>query len=176
MRCLLDSIDVRYAPSATVAVASLKRAVALRNSSPTLLALADPTADLAAAGPEVDEISRHFAPAVIRADSDEATFVFFREHANNATHIHLASHARGAFLDIADTGVELADGLAPAIEFTRLTDVSARLVVVSTCESALSAIAELPQEALSIRACNVSAGSAAASRVSGRWTTLPRRS
>src|SRR5207247_2502289 len=64
-RCLLDDFDIRYAPSAALSAASLRRAASRSAAQPNLVALGnptggDPTRDLPAARPEVEEIARRF--------------------------------------------------------------------------------------------------------------------
>jgi CHAT domain-containing protein len=159
---LVDSVAVRYAASATMTAASLRRNVDSARRAPALLALADPRDNLPAARAEIEEVSRHFGDSVVARTGSHATFDFLQRYAGEATHIHLACHAEGGFFDAAAAGVEFADGVASIFELTQLEGVAARLIVVSACESALGSVNQLPAEAFSISTALWLAGSACA--------------
>lgn len=164
-QCLIDRLAVRYAPSAYLAGAAITRAAARAGRKPRLLAIAnpDPPANLAAAESEVTEVSRHFDDARIHsAGGREATSAFLRRHADDATHIHLACHAKGSTFDLNETGVGLADGFLPATELTQFGTPSARLVTISACQSAMVEVSGGPEEVLSIGTASLAAGSACA--------------
>jgi CHAT domain-containing protein/tetratricopeptide (TPR) repeat protein len=168
-RCLLDDFDVRYAPSAVLAAASLERAASRSTAQPNLVAVGDPTEDLPAAVPEVEEITREFpegrAAWAFGSDADRR---FLQSHARSATHLHLACHSRGGLFDADDAAVVLADGLASAAELTALAGLQTRLVAISSCQSALPEIAGLPDEVISIGTAMLAAGSACA--VASLWS------
>lgn len=161
-KCLLDHLSVRFAPSSVAAATSLRRASALEKHPLTLVALADPTEDLDAAGPEVSLIEAQFDPAqVIIARGQEASSEFLRQHGPEASHLHLACHAQAGVLDSAGAAILLSDGWLPAFELTTV-ELHSRLAVVSACESALASIHHLPDEGLSIGNLMLAAGSAGA--------------
>lgn len=157
--CLADSFDIRFAPSAVVCAAALRRAV--RKRPVRLVALADPEGNLPAARPEVAEISVLFGSANVDvAAGGQADAEFLRRHAAHATHVHLACHARGGLFDAGEATVILASGALPALELSAVAHLGARLVVISACERALSAIAGLPDEVVSIATAMLASGSA----------------
>lgn len=161
LRCLADEFDIRFAPSAVVSAAALRRAARIR--SRRLVALGDPQGDLPAARPEVSEIAALFDSGNANvAVGHEASAAFLHRHAGQATHLHLACHARGGLFDASEAGILLSSGLVPATEVTALARLDARLVVASACESALSAMSELPDEVVSIGTALLASGSACA--------------
>jgi CHAT domain-containing protein len=160
-RCLLDAVDVRFAPSAALAAEARRRAHKETQGAPTLVALGDPTGDLPAAGPEVEEIAHRFGQADIALGPD-ATSAFLRDHGPDADYLHFAGHARGGLYDRTDAAILLADGAVSALDLTDLASLDTRLVVVSACQSGLSEIVGMPEEALSIGTAMVAAGTACA--------------
>lgn len=159
--CLADAFDIRFAPSAVVCAAALCRAA--RKRPARLVALADPQGDLPAARPEVEEIGVLFGSANAKvAIGRRADAQFLRRHAGWATYLHLACHARGGLFDASEAAVMLASGAVPAVELTAVAQLDARLVVASACESALSEIAGLPDEVVSIATAMLASGSACA--------------
>ena len=161
-RCLLDRFSIRFAPSSVLASASLRRAASSQTATPSLVALGDPTGDLPAAEPEVREIMRHFEGRAAVTFGREANRAFLRAHAGDATHLHLACHASGALFDPDEAGVLLSDGAVSAHDLTAVLELSTRLVAISACQTALSEIAGLPDEAFSIGTTMLAAGSACA--------------
>ena len=161
-RYLVDSVAVRYAASATMTAASLRRKADSPRRAPALLALADPRGDLPAARAEIEEIARNFGDSVAARTGLHATFDFVKRYVGEATHIHLACHAEEGFFDAADAGVEFADRVAPIYDLTQLKCEAARLVVVSACESALGSVNQLPAEAFSVSTAFWLAGTACA--------------
>lgn len=160
-KCLLDEFAVRYAPSAALVSDSLERSRRATDSmAPSLLALGNPGDDLPAAGPEIGELRQHFgADHSQGAEGRDATKRFFASSAEQASHIHLACHARGGLMDSTETGVLLADGFLSAPDLTTLGSLDARLVVVSACQSAMSTITERADEVFSISTVMLAAGS-----------------
>ncbi len=160
-RYLGDRFSVRYAPSAVVCAAALRRSMRARNLR--LVALADPQGDLPAARPEVQEIAALFPDQATQvAVGMQADARFLRRHASAASHLHLACHARGGLFDSSDAALGLASGVLLATDLTAATRLDARLVVASACESALSEISGLPDEVVSIGTAMLAAGSACA--------------
>lgn len=168
-RCLVDDLGVRFAPSSAVAATALRRATERHSSSPTLVGLADPKGNLAAAAPEISEIARTFAAGdVTLAIRRDATVGFLQAKAAGADYLHLACHARGGLFDSADAAVELADDTVSAFDLTELPALTTRLVAISACQSALSEIAGTPDEVVSIGTAMVAAGSACA--IASLWS------
>lgn len=158
-RCLLDSVAVRYAPSALLAAHSRVRATDLQDEA-RLLALADPDGSLRAAAPEVEEIAAYFDGHQTLASGDAATSDFLRTHLARATHLHLACHAQAGIFDEGRAGVILSDGLLPAGELPTLDATSLRLAVISACQSAVAEIVRLPNEVFAVSTALLAAGSA----------------
>ena len=160
-RCLADSISIRFAPSAVISAAAQRRATRSRTLS--LVALADPNGDLPAARPEIEEIAALFDRSKAKvAIGPSANVSFLRRYASRATHVHFACHAHGGLFDSKDAAISLASGDVPAVELTTVAALDARLVVVSACESALSAVAGVPDEVVSIATALIASGSACA--------------
>jgi CHAT domain-containing protein/tetratricopeptide (TPR) repeat protein len=161
-RCLIDDLNVRYAPSATVCSAARRRAAQPRGTS-RLLALADPTTDLSAAKAEADEISRHFASdcraVAVNGAADRA---FLEAHVGDATHLHLACHGEASLLEGRDPAVLLADGAVTADELIAMRCPQLRLAVISACQSGMSDASRNPDEVVSVGAVMLAAGSAGA--------------
>jgi CHAT domain-containing protein/tetratricopeptide (TPR) repeat protein len=163
-RCLLDSAEVRYAPSATMQMACIRRAEAAKGRRWTLVALGnsdlqDPELDLSGSEAEVDEILTLFGPDGRGTTRGDATATFLREHGPDATHLHLACHGRGGLIDAAETGLALADGWLSATEIAD-APLKPRLTVLSACQTAIPQIGVLPDEVLSLSTVFLAAGSA----------------
>jgi CHAT domain-containing protein/tetratricopeptide (TPR) repeat protein len=159
--CLLDYLTVRYAPAAMVASACLRWAMANESSPRTLVAVANPNHDLPATGPEVAEISSFFGDgSVACAIGASADRQFLQSRAASATFIHFACHAHAPPFAAGDAFVLLADGPLWVNEIAGLAQLEARLVVVSACQSALSRLDDLPDEAISIGTTMIIAGAA----------------
>ena len=168
-RCLSDDLEVRFAPSSAVAATALRRAAQRQSSSPTLVGLADPKGNLAAAVPEISEIAHTFATGdVTLATGHDATVCFLHANAGGADYLHLACHARGGLFDSTDAAVELADDVISVFDITELPALTTRLVVISACQSALSEIAGMSDEVVSIGTAMVAAGSACA--IASLWS------
>jgi tetratricopeptide (TPR) repeat protein len=167
-RCLLDDLNVRYVPSATICAAARRRAERAVEH-PRLVLMADPTSDLSAARAEADEIRRHFSEdRVIVAVADAADRTFLEQHAAAATHLHFASHGEASLLGGGDAAVWLGDGPLPAAELAALRCPHLRLAVVSACQSGMSDTSQLPDEVVSVGAVMLAAGSASA--VASLWS------
>ena len=160
-RCLLDDLEIRLAPSAALAATALRRAADRGSRKPTFVGMANPIGDLPAAEPEVREIAHAFTPGNVKlAIGRAATVAFLRAHASGADYLHLACHARGGLFDSADAAVKLADATISAFGLTELPTLTTRLVAISACQSALSEIAGMPDEVISICTSMIAMGSA----------------
>ncbi len=172
-RCLIDELDVRYAPSAVVLGVSLKRAARLESKQATLVALADPERDvpggrLPAAEAEITEIARNFNTAnVHQAVGREASSKFLTQHAAEADYLHLACHATGGMLDSSKAALALADRALSPFELTEIATLHTRLAVASACETAHSELTGLAEEVHSIAVILLAAGSACA--IATQW-------
>jgi CHAT domain-containing protein/tetratricopeptide (TPR) repeat protein len=155
---LIDLFDVRYAPAAAFISVGSRRAEQRKSKDRRLVALGDPTQDLPASRPEVEEIAQLFDDATC-ALGQEATWSFLRANAPSADYLHLACHASGGLFDDSETLFALADQL---VTIPQLSDVrfDARLVTVSACQSALSNIQRMPEELVSIGTAMFSMGAA----------------
>jgi CHAT domain-containing protein len=144
-----------------VASGCLLRAAATETSPRTLVAVADPTHDLPATGPEVTEISSLFDDGgVACAFAASADRQFLQARAASATFIHLACHAHAPLFAAGEAFVLLADGPLSGDEIAGLARLDARLAVVSACQSAVSRLDDLPDEAISLGTTMIIAGAA----------------
>lgn len=175
--CLLDRFQVRSAPSAAVHAACLERARASDDPEPSLLALGnpdldDPELDLPGAEREVREIAHRFPHdrrvVALRA---AATADFLEQNVSNATHLHLACHASGGLFDYADAELHLADRSIKGAELETLP-ISARVSVLSACQTAQLDMSNLPDEVSSMSTAVLVAGSPAV--VATQWPVKDR--
>jgi tetratricopeptide (TPR) repeat protein len=165
--CLLDHYSVRSAPSATLQGICIARANRTETEhEPTLLALGnpdleDPELDLAGSQTEVRDLAARFPPqqkyVALRAAGGAE---YFADHVEGATYIHLACHASGGLFGYEEAKLHLA-GRPVSGEELETMPLSARLTVVSACQTALFDMANLPAEAASIGTAMLIAGSAA---------------
>ena len=160
-RCLLDQYVVSTTPSATAHAAALRRASAVPDPFQTLVAVADPTDDLEFARVEVRQLSIHFARSTICAGAD-ATGPALRRYAGTATVLHLACHGYGGMIDATESGFVLADGTLEGPEVAQLPLGGVRLAVASACQSGVTEIGDLSDEAFSLGAALLGAGAACA--------------
>lgn len=158
-RCLIDDVEVRYAPSAVLGASCLQRSRDRAGVPPRLLALAD--AKLTAAKPEVEAIASSFPPEGSKWKSgSEATWAFLRTHSPEATHIHIAGHASAGVWGKGGTAILLGDGAVELGQLTELAPLSARVVTISACQSAVVDIGHLPEEGFSVGGAMIAAGAA----------------
>jgi CHAT domain-containing protein/tetratricopeptide (TPR) repeat protein len=162
-RCLLDKFEVRYAPSAASAGASLERSRGREGTERRLLALANPDGTLAAAVPEVEAIASRFPDGHAKwTRGAAANWAFLRSHAGEATHVHLATHASAGVWSEGETAIELADGPLEAGSLTDLHPMAARVVTISACQTAVVDLGHLPEEGFSVGGAFLAAGAACA--------------
>jgi CHAT domain-containing protein/tetratricopeptide (TPR) repeat protein len=160
-RCLIDEVDVRYAPSAVVGASCLERSREREGASPKLLALADPDGTLPAAAPEVDAIASGFpSDRVNWKRGSEASWNFLRSHAPEATQIHIASHGSAGLWGAGDTALHLGDGAVGLESLPELAPLVARVVTISACQTAVVDIGHLPDEGFSVGGAMIAAGAA----------------
>ena len=164
---LADQFDITFAPSAALHAAARRRVqdrVGL-GEAPTLVAVADPVtgySPLPASRAEVSVISTWFDPENQRIGTGtDASATFLRDHAAQATYLHLACHAFGATFDFRTSRLALADGDLPLTDLFRIGPLTSRLAVASACQTVLPDAA-LSDEAYSIGAILLAAGTASA--------------
>lgn len=171
--CLLDEMDVSYAPAARV-VAAARAALATENETALSLGgLADPRPDpqpLRYARGELSRIAGLFPPHARQlAVSEEATREAFLQMYGQVTHLHLACHGGfegwdvlGSYLRLAREGkLELRDLLALHVPRPP------RLVVLSACQSAIHEFQNTPDEVIGLPAGFLRGGVAGV--VAGLW-------
>jgi len=146
--CLLDRYEIRHASTAVLTATALRRG---EPATPQLLVLTDPRRNLNAATAEGAEIARMLAADLVRIeDGDNANRQFLAENLQWATHVHIAGHASGGLLDSSDTLIQVADADLSPDDLRSLGGTAARLITASACQTAISNIAENPDEAISI--------------------------
>lgn len=151
---LIDVLPVRFAPSAAMMGACIARG--RRHPKRRLVAVGDPECNLPAAIPEVASIVAGFPSSEVRV-KDQADRAFVGEYAPLASHLHLACHGKGGLVDFAETALALADGQLSGDEMMGL-DLQAELVVASACQTAISQIGDLGDEAYSLSSALLAAG------------------
>lgn len=156
-QCMLDSLSVSYAPSGFLAARACSHADE-DSPPPRLMALVDTSLGMAEA--EVEEVSGHFEGRLQVGADEHASAEFFREHVAGATHIHMACHGQGELLGAGVAGIDLPSGQLAARDLTTVEDLTARLAVISACESAVPRISDLAGEAFSTSTAMLAAGSA----------------
>ena len=167
---LLDRFVLREAPSATLQRTSLEMAQDKADAPATLAALGNPDLgnpelNLPAAEAEVEEIADLFPEGTSScAYREAANRSFLRSEAPAVSYLHLACHGSGAIFSTEgeeEARIFLAGGEVSDAELSML-GLGAKLVVASACETAMTSISYLPQEAFSLGVAFLSAGSVAA--------------
>lgn len=161
---LIDQLPVRYCPSASALVSSLRR-LQESEASIRLLTLGnpepnDPATALPGAESEITAIVRIVGANRSRSALGEAaSAAFLLSNCEWATHLHLACHGTAGLFDgvsriyLSDRSIDLrGPELLPAL--------SARLTVLSACQTAVIPTIDLSDEMLSIGTALLSAGSA----------------
>lgn len=160
---LIDEVDVRHAPSAAVGASCLQRSRERGGAEPRFVALADPDGSLAAATPEVEAIASCFPSDQTHWEKGrEANWTFLRTHAPEATHVHIAGHASAGVWGAGDSALLLGDGPVGLEALPELAPLSARVVTISACQTAVVDIGHLPEEGFSVGGAMIAAGAACA--------------
>lgn len=163
LRCLMDQVAVRYAPSAAVEASCLERSRERDGSGLQLVALADPDRTLTAAVPEVEAIASGFPRDRARWKSGrEASWAYLRTQAREATHLHIAGHGSAGFWGAGETALVLGDGPVGLEALPELAPLSVRVVTISACQTAVVDIGHLPDEGFSVGGAMIAAGAACA--------------
>jgi len=160
-RRLIDDFDVAFAPSARVVRLARAGLRAAPSRTPTLAGVGNPLPHpnpLEFAAYELEQVARHFGRAR-PLYGDAATRDALFAAADGATHVHLACH--GAFrLGDPSPRLELAgrERLTPPEISARRPFASARLVVMSACQSAISGVTDAPDEVVGLPSAVMAAG------------------
>ena len=174
-RSLLDSFDVRFAPSARLQLACIQRA-SMRDGDPIrFVGIANPlphSDPLEGAELEI-ELVRRFVPtgdlSILRGEA--ATKERVLEALPSATHVHFACHGGGRLFDpLFSAGLSLAGETdLSALEVAGLR-IPARLVVASACETGVTQGYEEIDESLGLASAFLAGG--AAGVVSTLWSVV----
>jgi CHAT domain-containing protein len=166
--CLLDKFAISATPSATAHAAARRRGATSANETfRRLVAIADPTHDLEYTNTEIEQVRTHFDDTVV-AHGDDATIDWLRERAGDGTALHLACHAYAGMLDATASGFILADGDLRAPDVSRLGPLHARVAVASACQSGVTELSDLADEAFSLGTALLAAGAACA--IASLWS------
>jgi CHAT domain-containing protein/tetratricopeptide (TPR) repeat protein len=159
VQCLLNDFDVTYAPSARVLGAARATATTRAAHTRILAGVADPPHQalprLPFARAELMEAASYFGADDRHVlDPEQATSGDLTRAAANATYIHLACHGEFNPDNPLQSRLFLATGtqLTLAEILTRQPFRTARLVVLSACQTALTDIWRLPDEAIGLPA------------------------
>ncbi len=166
-RRLLDDFVLWTTPSATAHAVALRRAAATTRPVTSLVSVADPTEDLRFALAEVKQLSGAFDGIDVAVGRD-ATRGWLTSRVANATVLHMACHGYGGMMDARDSGFVLADGIVTGPEVADLPLRGARLAVASACQSGVTEITDLTDEAFSLGAALLAAGTAGA--IASLWS------
>jgi len=161
-RCLLDELDVSYAPSARVLTTARSVVRARDGLVPVLAGVGNPLphpSPLAFARAELEEVVacfRHARPLYEKAATKEALL----NAAAGATHVHLSCHGLYDPTEPLSSQLQLADqqplSLGEILADRPFAD--ARLVVASACQTAITDFNRLPDEVIGLPAGFLSAG------------------
>ncbi|MGI5287619.1 CHAT domain-containing protein [Nonomuraea polychroma] len=163
-RCLLDDVEVSFAPSARVLVHSRQRA-RLHRDAPLLAGVGNPlphAAPLWFADRELEQVASFFRDAT-RLHGMRATKDRLLDAVASANHVHLACHGTVPFADESPPHLELARGERLTLEeiARERPFAGARLVVLSACQSALVNLRETPDEVVGLPTAIMFAGTPA---------------
>jgi CHAT domain-containing protein len=152
LRPLSETLTVSLSPSARVHSVCRTRADQRAADPVRLVCAADPQADdplraLRWSRWEARAIAQLYGAERSQvAEGAAATKAFLIEHAGTASHLHLALHGYSDPGEAMRSGIGMADGVMTAAEFDGSTELVAKLVVVSACESGRISIGEAPNE------------------------------
>jgi CHAT domain-containing protein/tetratricopeptide (TPR) repeat protein len=163
-RYFLDDYTVSYAPSGYALHISQCRIQESGRQQHTLLAVVNPTADLAFTRLEGEAVTTLFAPAarqvlVEQEASSDAVVV----QSPGRSYLHFACHGFYNWQDVMSSGLILAGGAVLTLSeiISRLNLSGARLVTLSACETGVTDIRQSPDEYLGLPAGFLQAGAPA---------------
>ena len=163
-RAFLDDYTVTFAPSASVLRIARERMRSGGRRGRSLLLVVDPTNDLAFTEVEADLVSSAFAGAsVVRLEGPDATRKAVLTSSPGVQYLHMASHGVYDWVEPVRSALVLAGGerltLGDALSSVDLG--SARLLVLSACETGLTDVDRFPDEYLGLPAGFLQAGTPA---------------
>jgi tetratricopeptide (TPR) repeat protein len=167
---------VSYAPSVGALRACRRRLEAEERRGGALVAVANPTGDLAFADAEATSIATLFAeragaPDAVRVFSTAAaTRAAVLDAVGRASYVHFACHAEFHWTNPAQSGLLLAGGDRLRMEdiLSRAMDLaSSRLVTLSACESGMAEFRTMPDEFIGLPGALLEAGAPAV--ISSLW-------
>ncbi len=156
--CLLDEMNVSYAPAARVLAAARAVLGAGNEISPSLGGLADPRPDprpLRYARTELRRIAEIFPPFARQiAVGEDATREAFLRIYGQVTHLHLACHGWFDGWDVLGSYLLLAQGGKLELRDLMTLQVARppRLVVLSACQTAIHEFQNTPDEVIGLPA------------------------
>jgi CHAT domain-containing protein len=160
-RTFLDEFVITYAPSASALLAARKRQ--LRVSGPRdMLVVYDPTADdIAFAEVEADLVSTIGESAGVRSErfGASSSVADLLNRLPNSSHIHFACHGYYDWADPRDSALQIGPGDQVTIrQILSGEELTARIVVLSACETGLSDVVRAPDEFVGFRTAFLQAG------------------
>ena len=166
VRHLLDDVDVGYAPSARILVAARDSAGASSLPTARLVGVSEPTPSeppLPWTRAELATVDRFFGGGGELLSGATATRAELVRALRGASHVHLACHGWYDPADPLDAYLALAGGDRLTLRELfdqRLLD-GVRLVVASACDTAVTDMTRLPDEAIGLPAGFLQSGAAA---------------
>jgi CHAT domain-containing protein/tetratricopeptide (TPR) repeat protein len=165
-RSLLDDFTVSYAPSSRLLGNCREALDLLPQSPPSLLAVGNPLPlpphfqSLAFARAEAEQVSTLFAERAALLLEEQATSEAVEAGMNGARYLHFACHGVFELNRALDSGLVLSNGERVTTRdlLARDSRGSARLAVLSACQTALFEFGELPEESQGLPAAFLQAG------------------
>ena len=159
-RCLLDDLDVIFAPSLQILTELSRSRPEPQTGARRFVGVADATGQLGFASLEVATIARGFdAPVTLSTGTTREEVL---KAMADADFVHFACHGQYEPEELLDSYLLLADGgrLRARDLLSKETPFSLLLIVASACQTAVTA--RLPDEALTLSAAFIYAGASAA--------------
>jgi len=163
-RYFLDDYTVPYAPSGYALHVSQRRLQESKRQQWSLLAVFNPTADLIFASSEGEAVAAMFKAYPHRSlPAGQATLDAVLRSAPGKTHLHFACHGYYDWQRPMHSGLVLAEKVPLTLSqvFSVMDFSTARLAVLSACETGLTDIGQSPDEFLGLPAGFLEAGAPA---------------
>ena len=171
-RSFVDDYAVTYAPSLYASKAALRQLAEPARAQKQLLLVVNPTLDLPYAAMEGDAVASHFTSDATRVLSrEEATEAAVVAAVRGSTYLHFATHGTYDWRDVMRSHLSLAQSSRLTLGRVTSTDFdldSARLVVLSACETGFTEFQRAPDEFLGLPAGFMEGG--APGIVSALWS------